>query len=691
VKNTQNNLMKLKLYFLVLIIMMSILIIPLVSQGSKTRSQQLSKSQQLVKLYPNGTITDEWILALQDNFDHPQWFYENLNNTERKMIRQAMDYAIPRQEIIDVIMDGLGQSLATPIVPQFGKFFNNSTNARELNLTKAVNLLAEVFGYSYNSSFFGDTLKTPYDERLPYFRLTTIVPHTNIFRSQWAGRIALSFTGIGIRVEQTFLPFPTLVLRIFDVPNIGEGWDFAHGGFDALFLGYVTDDALPEVPIFFYDPAVKPPFGRNYYWLDDPISNDLISNALQITNSTLKLQAFHDWQLWFLENVPASILHQSIDVYGLDIDFKGFNPDLFSNYENWTIGAQSNATIAFSWFFADLTPAQEKLLIDVYIGRGGIFGRDTTPTELGTIIRPYLAETVNVSADGLTYTIDLHSGITWHDGTPLNATDIKFTFDALIDPDVDASNIFFWLSFLNNESVTIINETRVEINFIQPFFNFEVALTEGILPSHILNSIPKNQWRSYYTNLQNGTSGPIGYGPYKYQSFDNIGRILTFEKWNGYANNSLGTPAPTLDKIIFVEFPDSNELLTALENGTIDTSDLDFADGQSHNKKDIFDRLTISSTTKVVTNAVAKWQELGYNMASPIWGINPIEPCEAYKLIEPCNEPPTSASPPDTTTTTTTASITETVTASNFGDIWLILGGVIALVIIKTTISRKRR
>ena len=54
-------------------------------------------------------------------------------------------------------------------------------------------------------------------------------------------------------------------------------------------------------------------------------------------------------------------------------------------------------------------------------------------TELGLL--PDLAETWTVSEDGLNYTFKLRDGLTFHNGDPLKAEDIVYTYERTIDPD----------------------------------------------------------------------------------------------------------------------------------------------------------------------------------------------------------------------------------------------------------------
>jgi peptide/nickel transport system substrate-binding protein len=49
--------------------------------------------------------------------------------------------------------------------------------------------------------------------------------------------------------------------------------------------------------------------------------------------------------------------------------------------------------------------------------------------------RPGLAESWDVSEDGLTWTFHLLEGVTFHNGEPLTATDVKWTFETILDPE----------------------------------------------------------------------------------------------------------------------------------------------------------------------------------------------------------------------------------------------------------------
>lgn len=123
-------------------------------------------------------------------------------------------------------------------------------------------------------------------------------------------------------------------------------------------------------------------------------------------------------------------------------------------------------------------------------------------------IEPDLAKSWDVSDDGLTYTFRLRTDIHWHDGRPFTADDVVFTISLMQDPD------FPGVAYLGDlwQSVTVEKLDQYTIRFVlpEPFPAFAEYTRIGMLPKHILGSMPARDLLNHPFNLK-----PIGTGPFK--------------------------------------------------------------------------------------------------------------------------------------------------------------------------------
>lgn len=294
------------------------------------------------------TNTSSWIVAEQANAftnKSDEWFYNALTSTDRLAIRKAIDYSIDRQGIIDNIMNGHGYLISSRLIPQSG-LVNASIVPRPYNLTMALLLLNQTFGYkysSYNSSI------TPFDESRPYFRITLMVPNTNVFRAEWAGRIAAALTSIGIDVTIKSMTFVDCLNRVFYFPvqaadNMG-GVDFAHGGFDAYFAGWGAGIIPSEYA--FYSSKFYAPVSNNYQFLNSSYMDNLMNIESTSTDSVARTQAYNDEQQFVYNQALVSMILQPNQDFVINENLKGFNPFLgySSNFVNWTLTTPVITTI----------------------------------------------------------------------------------------------------------------------------------------------------------------------------------------------------------------------------------------------------------------------------------------------------------------------------------------------------------
>ena len=166
-----------------------------------------------------------------------------------------------------------------------------------------------------------------------------------------------------------------------------------------------------------------------------------------------------------------------------------------------------------------------------------------------------LAESSEISPDGLAYTFHLHKGITWHDGEPFSSADVVFslgeinsklhpfrgvmkTIDRFEAPDADTVVLR-----LKTPSAALINTLH----------NFSGC----ILPKHLWEGA------NYLTNPHN--KQPVGTGPYKMASYASGDRI-TYDRHDKY----FVPGQPTFDQVVLRIVPDPSSRVAAFERGDLD-------------------------------------------------------------------------------------------------------------------------
>ena len=131
-------------------------------------------------------------------------------------------------------------------------------------------------------------------------------------------------------------------------------------------------------------------------------------------------------------------------------------------------------------------------------------------------LEPHLAKSWHVSADGLTFTFKLRENIKWHDGTPLTAKDVVFSFNAYKDPAFGGMS--FLAYFDRFESFKAIDDTTVVVKAKKAYFKslYILGVKGWILPEHIYKD--KDNKKLSHTMM--------GSGPYILERYDKGKQIL---------------------------------------------------------------------------------------------------------------------------------------------------------------------
>lgn len=176
-------------------------------------------------------------------------------------------------------------------------------------------------------------------------------------------------------------------------------------------------------------------------------------------------------------------------------------------------------------------------------------------------LQPHLASEVVRSEDGLTYSITLREDIRFHDGTPLTATDVAFTYNLIKNPDLKSPLRGAW----NNVNVTQIDDYRLEITLSEPYAPFIENLKVGILPHHIWSGVAALEMPFHIRNTD-----PIGSGPYRIDRIDRAPNGVL----HGYQlqTHSDSVRQSYADVVYVRFFSTENEVRTALLDGSITSS-----------------------------------------------------------------------------------------------------------------------
>jgi peptide/nickel transport system substrate-binding protein len=166
---------------------------------------------------------------------------------------------------------------------------------------------------------------------------------------------------------------------------------------------------------------------------------------------------------------------------------------------------------------------------------------------------PSLAESWSTSPDGLIYEFVLRQGVRFHNGEPVTADDVKFSFERYRG--ISAQML--------KERVAAIetpDPRRIHFRLKQPwpdFMSFYGTLATGaswVVPRHYVERVGEDGFKK----------APIGAGPYRFVSFT-PGVDLVLE-----ATESYWRKAPSVKRLVFKAMPDQVTRLAALKSGEVD-------------------------------------------------------------------------------------------------------------------------
>ena len=178
---------------------------------------------------------------------------------------------------------------------------------------------------------------------------------------------------------------------------------------------------------------------------------------------------------------------------------------------------------------------------------------------------PALAKEWTISKDGKTFEFTLRDGVKWHDGKPLKIEDVKFTFDAIMDPKDKYQTAHLKPYYENIKAAEITGPNKIKFTVGTPYFNnFTVVAGLTVVPMHLYKDPSKEQEKVLNKTL-------IGTGPYILKEFDRAKKIVLTANptwWGRTAPNMKGMHNFQTITMRFIQ--DSTISIRSIENGDID-------------------------------------------------------------------------------------------------------------------------
>lgn len=173
---------------------------------------------------------------------------------------------------------------------------------------------------------------------------------------------------------------------------------------------------------------------------------------------------------------------------------------------------------------------------------------------------PYLARSWHWSTDSTTITLRIFAGLRWHDGSPTTAHDAAWTLEAARAPDTGYPR--------QNDLATLLSaaapdDSTLVLRFSRATPRIPDVLTDlGLLPRHLLDTVPRGELRRAAWNQQ-----PVGNGPFRFVAHE-ANRRWIFVR-NPDFPVELGGP-PRLERFVVAIVDEPTTKLAALTSGELD-------------------------------------------------------------------------------------------------------------------------
>ncbi len=246
-----------------------------------------------------------------------------------------------------------------------------------------------------------------------------------------------------------------------------------------------------------------------------------------------------------------------------------------------TTAAASADTLNMHWL-GDITPLWHPSLgetfsqsINFYLMFNKLIDRDWDVTAGTWKPKADLADTWEVSPDGLVWTFHLHPGVKWQDGQPFTANDVAFTVNyaakvtVFKNPTSAWSAVVGWKDVQAGKATTasgvkVIDDNTISLTIAAPNAAYYLDLTDYasfIMPEHLLKDVDPTKLDSSAF----ATTSPVGTGPYKFVKYEP-------DQYSQFESNPDYFKGQAKIKNIFIKRLTGDQAIAQLQAGDLDLS-----------------------------------------------------------------------------------------------------------------------
>lgn len=409
-------------------------------------------------------------------------------------------------------------------------------------------------------------------ERVPAINLDTTTEAYDPIRYEAAFIIAEAWRELGLEVNVRPTEFSTLLGRFYNEQD-----------FDATILGWSgrVDRLDPQFFLGTLDSRQAALGSNNPGGYENAEYDELFDAQSREFDVETRRDIVHQMQELYMPEIPVAVLFYRDEVVA-------YNNTTFSEMQ-----AMAGEGLYSEWGPMDAEPIGDRKTLRI----GGPQAPDNVNPLASTSVwgwkwmRLYYDRLVRLSpevepvnwaasnveaVDDTTIRVTLREGMTFHDGEPVTAEDVAFTFDYYLNQDYAYFNAY--LAPL--ESVEADDELTVTFNLSEPSASFAtITLSQiPILPQHIWAEIENPG------DLTPADIPTVGSGPFRFGSFD-AAEIMTLEKFEDHFH----ADEIAVDGVEFVVYADMEGVFTGLQTQQVDMTawrmepgQIPLAEGEDH-------------------------------------------------------------------------------------------------------------